>query len=153
MAVVYQQNALCSVGWQNICHISEVCVTNKTGFWIWWSNLLNLHTTGYSSSQISVLTHCHLLPTGHSTGTTPLYPFNSLLILLTVPTYNSLARTPRKTVFCCQECVFIGPLPSNGYSIVESVTSGMFLPSRCLAMGMCVTIYSTIGLRQTVPTI
>jgi hypothetical protein len=45
-------------------------------------------------------------------------------------------------VFCCQECVFICPLPSNGCpSIVESVCFGMCLLSRCLAMGLCVTIH------------
>jgi hypothetical protein len=39
------------------------------------------------------------------------------------------------------ECVFIGALPIDGCpSIVESVTSGMCLPSRCLAMITCVTI-------------
>jgi hypothetical protein len=40
-------------------------------------------------------------------------------------------------------CVFIGSLPSNGCpNIVESVTPGMFLPSRCLAMVTYVTIFS-----------
>jgi hypothetical protein len=28
-------------------------VTNTTGFWIWWSNLLNLYKTGCNSSQIT----------------------------------------------------------------------------------------------------
>jgi hypothetical protein len=67
---------------------------------------------------------------------------------VTVSSYNSSTRTPRKTPFlCCQECVFIGPLPSNGWPIVESVTSEMCLPSRCLAKDICVTIfwYSGIG--------
>jgi hypothetical protein len=40
---------------------------NKTDLWIWWSNLLDLYTTGYHSSQITIW-HCHLLPTGQSTG-------------------------------------------------------------------------------------
>jgi hypothetical protein len=39
------------------------------------------------------------------------------------------------------ECVFIGPLPSNGcLSMIESVTPGMCVPSRCLSMVICVTI-------------
>jgi hypothetical protein len=36
------------------CHVSGVWVTNKDGFWIWWWNLLYLHTSGYSSSQITI---------------------------------------------------------------------------------------------------
>jgi hypothetical protein len=35
--------------------------------------------------------------------------------------------------------VFVGPLPSNGCPIIESVIPGMCLPSLCLAMVMCVT--------------
>jgi hypothetical protein len=39
------------------------------------------------------------------------------------------------------ECVFIGPLPSNGCpSNVETVTPGMCLWSRCLAVVAYVTI-------------
>jgi hypothetical protein len=55
---------------------------------------------------------------------------------------NSSGTGPTEnSVFCCHECVFIGPLPSNGYpSIVETITSGMCLPSRCLAMDMCVIL-------------
>jgi hypothetical protein len=37
------------------------------------------------------------------------------------------------------ECVFIGPLPSDGCPI-ESVNPGVCLPSRCLAMIICVTV-------------
>jgi hypothetical protein len=33
-------------------HVSGVCVTNRTGFWIWWYNLLNLYKTVYNISQI-----------------------------------------------------------------------------------------------------
>jgi hypothetical protein len=55
------------------------------------------------------------------------FPFRRLLrlagsqcryssFLLTVSSYSSSARTPRKTPsICCQECMFIGPLPNNGY--------------------------------------
>jgi hypothetical protein len=43
---------------------------------------------------------------------------------------------------CCGN-VFSETLPSNGcLSVVESVTSGMCLPSRFLAMVICVTIYT-----------
>jgi hypothetical protein len=45
-----------------------------------------------------------------------------------------------KYLFCYQELVFIGPLPSSGCpSIVEIVTPGICLPTRCLAMGMALT--------------
>jgi hypothetical protein len=30
------------------------CATNKLGFWIWWSNLLDIYTTGYNSLQITI---------------------------------------------------------------------------------------------------
>lgn len=57
-------------------------------------------------------------------------------ILMTVPFYNTSARTPRKTPFSGVKNLFIGPLRSNGFLIVESVTSGICLPSRCLDMSM-----------------
>jgi hypothetical protein len=132
------------------CHVSGVCVTNNNGFCIWWSNLLHLHATGYNSSQITIWHTSSSDWTLHGNYSdfqlnwapllrcTPSYSFNSpgcalLYFLGTDPTENA--------VFCCQKWVFIGPLPSNGYPIVESVTSGMCLPSRCLAMGIYVTIF------------
>jgi hypothetical protein len=46
------------------------------------------------------------------------------------------------------ECVSIGPLCSNGCpSIVESVIPGMRLPNCCLAMDICVKIFS-LSLRE-----
>jgi hypothetical protein len=39
--------------WFQYCHVSRVSVTYKTGFWMWWSNLLNIYATGYNSSQIT----------------------------------------------------------------------------------------------------
>jgi hypothetical protein len=93
------------------------------------------------------LTHCHLLPTGHSTGTiltsnwTPLCSFNFLSIFLVVPSYNSSARTTENTVLCYEECLLIGPLANDGCpSIFERVTLAMCLQSRCVAMGICVTV-------------
>jgi hypothetical protein len=60
--------------------------------------------------------------------------------LCSVPAYDSLSRTPRKTSVTCQVCMFIGPLPSKGCPIIESVTSGRCLQSHCLATVICVTI-------------
>jgi hypothetical protein len=74
---------------------------------------------------------------------TPLYSFNSsgcalLYFLGTDPTENA--------VLYFHKCMFIGPLPSNGCpSIVESESSGICLLSRCLAMGICVTIFITVS--------
>jgi hypothetical protein len=68
---------------ETYCHVSGVCVTNKTGFFIWWSNLLDLYKTGYNSSQFPIW-QCLLLPTGHSTGTvltSSWTPFYSLVLL------------------------------------------------------------------------
>jgi hypothetical protein len=47
------------------------------------------------------------------------------------------------SVFCCQECLFPGPLHSNGCPIVACArVAGMCLPTRCLAMGINVTLFS-----------
>jgi hypothetical protein len=44
------------------------------------------------------------------------------VVLRSVLSYNSSGRTPRETRITCQECVFIGLLPSNGCpSVVDSV--------------------------------
>jgi hypothetical protein len=93
------------------------------------------------------LTHCHLPPTGHSTWTilttnwTPLYSFNSDL-RLTVPSYNSMARTPRKTPSSVvnNACLLVRYIAMD-VLLLRSYASRTFLSSRCLAMGICVTIY------------
>jgi hypothetical protein len=133
------------------CHVSGVCVTNKTDFWILCSNLLDLYTTGYNSSQI---THCHLLPTGHSTGTPltsnwtppllrfiPLYSLNSDLPLF-CSIYNSSARTPRKTLssFVKNACFLARYLSLDVLLLLTAYALSVCLPNRCLAMGICVTI-------------
>jgi hypothetical protein len=72
-------------------------------------------------------------------STTPPHgdPPYSFICPLIIPRHGSHG----KHLFCYQECVFIGPLPTNGCpSIVESVTPGMCLRSRCLAMVIYITI-------------
>jgi hypothetical protein len=82
--------------------------------------------------------------------------YNYSLVLLRTPSFLSLffwlcpfinsryGPYGKHRLSCYQECVFIGPLPSNGcHSIVASVTLGMCLPSGCLAMGICVEIFSS----------
>jgi hypothetical protein len=55
----------------------------------------------------------------------------------TLPSCNSPAWTPTEnTIFYCQECVFTGPLPSNGSLIVERLC----LLTHCLARGIHVTV-------------
>jgi hypothetical protein len=147
------------------CHVSGICVTNKTGFWIWLSNLLDIYTAGYSSSEIPIW-HCHLLPTGHSTGTilipigsstTPLY---SVVLLqfwsptLFCTTYKSSARTPRKTPSSVVKNVcLLARYIAMDVLILTAYALGMCLPNRCLATGMCVTILiSCICLTMTLTT-
>jgi hypothetical protein len=73
-------------------------VTNKTGPFIWLSNLLDLYSTGYSSSQITIW---HTVIFRQDTPLEVFWLPNALRctpsILSTVPSYNSSARTPRKT--------------------------------------------------------
>jgi hypothetical protein len=128
-----------------------VCVTNKTGFLIWWSNLLNPYPTGCNSSQITTW-HTVIffrLDTPRELFWLPTIPLYSLVHLCTLYSSNSsdcallkfLGSDPTENIiFCCQECMFIGPLPSNGCPIAGSVTSEMCLPSRCLAADICVTL-------------
>jgi hypothetical protein len=67
------------------------------------------------------------------------------VILLCTPTAVLTMRSyiiPPNTFFYYQECVFVGLLPRSGCpSIVESITSGMFLQSCCLAVVIRVAIY------------
>jgi hypothetical protein len=71
------------------------------------------------------------------------YSFDSILCSSDCAVLYFLNKFPTENiVFCFQECVFIGPLPSDGCpSIAESVISRMCLPSHCLAT----VIFFTIG--------
>jgi hypothetical protein len=109
------------------------------------------YTAAYNSLQI---THCHLLPTGHSTGTiltskwTPLYSvvlpqFWSPTLFFT--TYNTSARTARKTLSSVVKnaCVLVRYPGMNVLLLLTVNALGMCLPSRCLAMNICVTLCRT----------
>jgi hypothetical protein len=62
----------------------------------------------------------------------------------TVPSYNSSARTPQKTPSSVVKnaCLLVHYLPMDVLLLLRFYASGMCLPSRCLAMGICVTIYT-----------
>jgi hypothetical protein len=70
----------------------------------------------------------------------------SILVLRLSPLYFVLCpliihrHGPLGKHVTSQECVFCGSLPSNGCHSGESVTSGIYLPSRCLAMVIYITI-------------
>jgi hypothetical protein len=103
-------------------------VTNNNGFWIGWLDLLAASfTITRNHNQLQEVTiNLQPNPSSLSDEDRP-----NLVLWL----------TPRKTRVMGQECDFIGSLPSNGCpSIVESLTLGICLPSRCLAMFICVTI-------------
>jgi hypothetical protein len=108
------------------------------------------------------LTHCHLLPTGHSTGTvltsdwtaplfhcTSLYSLHSLSVLLTVSTYNSSSRTPRKTPssFVKNSCFLVRYLATDILPLLRAYASVMCFPSHCPVTGICVTILCNPFLR------
>jgi hypothetical protein len=60
---------------------------------------------------------------------------------LTVSSYDSSARTPRKTASSVFDnaCLFVRYLAMD-VLLLTAYTSGMCLPSHCLAMGTCITI-------------
>jgi hypothetical protein len=94
------------------------------------------------------LTHCRLLPTGHSMGTSNWTPLCSVVLLqfwselrLAVPSYNSSPRIPRKTPSSVVKnaCSLVRYLAMD-VLLLTAYAARMCLPSRWLAMGICVTI-------------
>jgi hypothetical protein len=98
------------------------------------------------------LTHCHLLPTGHSTGTvrtsnwTPFYFvvllqfWSELLWLcpLMTPRHGPPRKTPSSVVK--NACLLVRYPEMDVLLLLTVYASGMCLPSRCLAMGICFTV-------------
>jgi hypothetical protein len=97
------------------------------------------------------LMHCHLLPTGHSTGTiltsnwTPTYSVVLLQLWselrLIVPSNNCSAWTPRKTPSSMVKnaCLLVRYLTVH-VLLLKAYAWGLCLSRLCLAMGICVTI-------------
>jgi hypothetical protein len=81
--------------------------------------------------------------TGHSRLLTTLHNSTTSLRLLTVPSYNSSARTPQKTPpsVVRNACLLVRYL-ARDVLLLNAYDSGMCLPSRCLAMNICVTVHS-----------
>lgn len=79
-------------------------------------------------------------PFANNIGTSILQPPVSLLRPLIISLHGLHGKLFPSVVL---ECVSIGLLPSNGWlSNVESVIPGLYLPSRCRAMVVWVTILS-----------
>jgi hypothetical protein len=111
----------------------------KDGFWICWSNLLDLYTTGYNSSHI---TDWHTV-TFRLNWTRLSLDYDSLRLLVASQyrAYNISARITSRTPFPTIPGVFTSPLPRDGRISIVACTyvAGGCLPSRCLAMGLYVT--------------
>jgi hypothetical protein len=133
------------VTWLIYCHVSGVCMTNNTGFGFddrIYRTFMQLATTVHKSLSdtlsFSSIGHSRLLTTFHY-FTTPLYsvPSSDCALL------QRLGMNPTEnTVFCFQECAFIGPLSSKGcVSIVESVCFGNVFTEPLPINGVCVTIF------------
>jgi hypothetical protein len=129
-------------------------VANTSGFWIWWLELLTLCCAiSFNHSQLQQLTI-------HDCLSLAPFSFSLSLSLWLIPDLRldylySREAVHRKHRFCCQECVFIGPLTSKGRPLLsrivasitqqravyqESVSARTCLSSRCLAVGWYVTI-------------
>jgi hypothetical protein len=121
------------------CHVSGVCVTNKTGFWVWWSNLLDLDKTGYNSSQITIwqtviflldildfwphftnpllrCTQSHLLTAPHISPRHGPHGKHHLLLSIIRVCWSVIWNGCSSIVeHLCSGNVFSEPLPSNGH--------------------------------------
>jgi hypothetical protein len=134
---------------QGHCHVYGVCVTNKTGFGFYdrfighLYNLLQQLTNHWRTVIIFWLD----IPRNYSDWT-PLY---SIVLLqfwselrLTVPSYNSSARTPRKTSSVVINASLMVCYLAMDDLLLRAYASGMCLPSRYIAMNICVTIFKTV---------
>jgi hypothetical protein len=119
----------------------------------WLTSDFNSHSRSttdsfYTSVLLLPLTSefdCRTLDMDHATHKKqPLYCCRGVLPRSCIAISDWTAqKTPSSLVSYCDSCMFIGSLPSNGCPIVESLTSGTFLPRRCVAVGRWVTMLLT----------
>jgi hypothetical protein len=110
-------------------HVPGACVTNKTGFGfddrIYWTSIQLVPTFHKSLSDTLSSSSDWTLQENYS-------DFQLYCQLLLACRYIASGRTTAQKTH---------PFPSNGRpSTAEHVTSGMCLPSRCLGMGICVSV-------------
>jgi hypothetical protein len=134
--------SLCAIKY---CHVSGVCVTNKTGFGfdgrIYWT-FIQLVTPVHKSVSDTLTSSDWTLSTSDHILLLRCTPSR----LLTLPFYNFSARTPRKTSSVIKNaCLLVRYLALDVLLLLSAYASGMCLPSRCLVMGTCITIQCCCG--------
>jgi hypothetical protein len=107
--------------------------------------LWDLFTTGYSCSQITIWHTVIFYDWTHSASYHTSLFRCTLCRLLTVSSYNSSSRTQRKTQFYVYKNARLSVryLAMDVLLLLSAYSSGICLPSRCLAMVLCVIISCT----------
>jgi hypothetical protein len=107
------------------------------------TNILSLHKSYPGNGSQYNLFSCHFLQLPIPKTRLSLIPllFYISSDFLTVPSYKSSARTPRKTLSSVVKnaCLLVRYLAID-ILLLNACVAGMCLPTRCLAMGIHVTL-------------
>jgi hypothetical protein len=138
------------------CHVHGVCVTSKTGFrfddriyWTFTQLVTTVHKSLSGTLSYSSTGHSRLLTTRHY-STTPLYSivlprFWSTTLFCTNIASRRIHREHvhfvGMDVSCCPERASTGPLPINGYPIVERLCHGTVFAYSFPSNGSHVTVW------------